>query len=133
MPVCEFDLKSPQRQVAKLYSWWMAAAPCPAPRALARLPRRAVSYIEAACEESDRRIFEVRYPDCCILPPITWAQIQWPEGRRDLARRVCPNCVVHEEHTKPTLLASGRWRATQAGEVKTAGFHLSRLYSSFET
>lgn len=92
------------------------------------------SRIEAAYEESDRRIFEVRCPDCRIFAPITWAQIQWPEGRRDLAHRICPDCgVVHEEHTKPPLLASGRWRATQTGDGKTAGFHLSSLYSPFET
>jgi phage terminase large subunit GpA-like protein len=92
------------------------------------------SRIEAAYEESDRRIYEVRCPDCGGFAPITWAQIQWPEGRRDLAHRVCPDCgVVHEEHTKPALLASGRWRATQAGDGKTAGFHLSSLYSPFET
>jgi len=92
------------------------------------------SRIEAAYEESDRRIYEVRCPDCGSFAPITWAQIQWPEGRRDLAHRVCPDCgAVHEEHQKPALLASGRWRATQTGDSKTAGFHLSSLYSPFET
>ncbi|MCZ7641877.1 MAG: phage terminase large subunit family protein [Pseudorhodoplanes sp.] len=92
------------------------------------------SRIEAAYEESDRRIYEVRCPDCGSYAPIMWAQIQWPEGRRDLAHRVCPDCgAVHEEHRKPALLASGRWRATQAGDGKTAGFHLSSLYSPFET
>jgi phage terminase large subunit GpA-like protein len=34
---------------------------------------------------------------------------------------------------KPSLLASGRWRATATGVGKTAGFHLSSLYSPFET
>ena len=92
------------------------------------------SRIEAAYEESDRRIYEVRCADCGSYAPITWAQIQWPEGRRDLAHRVCPDCgAVHEEHMKPALLASGRWRATQAGDGKTAGFHLSSLCSPFET
>jgi phage terminase large subunit GpA-like protein len=92
------------------------------------------SRIEAAYEESDRRVYEVRCPDCGTFAPITWAQILWPEGRRERAHRVCPDCgAVHEEHTKAALLASGRWRATQAGDGKTAGFHLSSLYSPFET
>jgi phage terminase large subunit GpA-like protein len=92
------------------------------------------SRIESAYEESDRRIYEVRCPDCGSYAPIMWAQIQWPEGSRDLAHRVCPDCgAMHEEHHKPALLASGRWRATQAGDGKTAGFHLSSLYSPFET
>jgi phage terminase large subunit GpA-like protein len=92
------------------------------------------SRIEAAYEESNKRIFEVCCPDCGAFAPITWAQIQWPEGRRDRAHRVCPDCgAMHEEHQKSALLASGRWRATQAGDGKTAGFHLSSLYSPFET
>jgi phage terminase large subunit GpA-like protein len=92
------------------------------------------SRIEAAYEESDRRVYEVRCPDCGSYAAIMWAQIQWPEGQRDRAHRVCPDCgTVHEEHQKPALLASGRWRATQSGDGKTAGFHLSSLYSPFET
>lgn len=92
------------------------------------------SRIEAAYEESDRRVFEVRCPECGSYAPITWVQIEWPEGRRDLARRICPECgSVHEEHQKPALLATGRWRATAKGDGRTAGFHLSSLYSPFET
>lgn len=35
--------------------------------------------------------------------------------------------------SKPRLLAVGEWRATAEGDGRTAGFHLSALYSPWET
>ena len=40
-------------------------------------------------------------------------------------------CVI-EERDKPKMLRAGEWRATAAGDGRTAGFHLSALYSPFE-
>ena len=37
-------------------------------------------------------------------------------------------CVI-EERDKPKMLADGEWRATAAGDGRTAGFHLPALYS----
>ena len=92
------------------------------------------SRIEAAFEESDRRYFHVPCLHCGDMAPITWARIRWPEGRRDRAHLVCEDCGgVHEEHDKPRLLEVGEWRATAQGDGHTAGFHLSALYSPWET
>jgi phage terminase large subunit GpA-like protein len=95
---------------------------------------KGLSRIEAAYLESDQRRFEVRCPECGDYAPIEWAQIAWPDGDRHKAHRVCPSCgAKHEEHDKPALLASGRWTPTAEGDGRTAGFHLSGLYSPFMT
>jgi phage terminase large subunit GpA-like protein len=92
------------------------------------------SRIEAAFGESDRRLFHVPCLHCGDMAPITWARICWPEGKRDQAHLVCEACGgVHQEHDKPRLLERGEWRATAPGDGRTAGFHLSALYSPWET
>ncbi|SNX74489.1 transposase IS166 family protein [Cereibacter ovatus] len=49
-------------------------------------------------------------------------------------RPICEACGgVHHEHEKPRLLEAGEWRATAEGDGRTAGFHLSALYSPWET
>ena len=92
------------------------------------------SRIEKAYLESDQRRYEVPCPRCGGYAPIEWAQIEWPEGKRPLAHRVCPQCQgTAEEREKPAMLAAGRWVATSEGDGRTAGFHISTLYSPFET
>jgi phage terminase large subunit GpA-like protein len=92
------------------------------------------SRIEAAYLESDQRIFEVPCAHCGDFSRILWADIHWPEGQRGRAYWACPLCGgIHEEGHKPHLISGGRWRATTAGDGRTAGFHLSGLYSPFET
>lgn len=92
------------------------------------------SRIEAAFLESDQRHYHVPCLHCGDMAPITWARIRWPEGRRDQAHLVCEACGgVHQEHDKPRLLEAGEWRATAPGDGRTAGFHLSALYSPWET
>ncbi len=92
------------------------------------------SRIEAAFAESDRRYFHVPCLHCGDMAPIMWARIRWPEGKRDQAYLICEVCGgVHHEHDKPRLLERGEWRATAPGDGRTAGFHLSALYSPWET
>lgn len=92
------------------------------------------SRIEAAFAESDRRFFHVPCLHCGDMAPIAWARIRWPEGKRDQAHLVCEVCGgVHQEHEKPRLLEAGEWRATAPGDGRTVGFHLSALYSPWET
>ncbi|MGB0749826.1 MAG: phage terminase large subunit family protein, partial [Magnetospiraceae bacterium] len=92
------------------------------------------SRIETAYLESDQRRYFVPCNECGAFQTIDWAQIRWPEGRRDQAYFACRECgAVHDEHQKFGLLAKGEWRATAAGDGRTAGFHLSSLYSPFES
>jgi len=92
------------------------------------------SRIEAAFEESDQRYYHVPCLHCGDMAPITWARICWPEGRRDQAYLICEACGgVHREHDKTALLKRGEWRASTQGDDRTAGFHLSALYSPWET
>ena len=92
------------------------------------------SRIEKAYTESDQRIYEVPCRQCGEFARIVWANIQWPEGEPAAAFWVCPACGhPHPESAKRRLLTAGRWRATSPGDGVTAGFHLSGLYSPFET
>lgn len=89
-----------------------------------------VSRIEAAYSESDQRRFFVPCPHCTDMAPLSWQRIRWPEGRPRDAHAVCEACGgVIEEHHKGAMLAAGEWRATAPGDGRTAGFHLSALYS----
>lgn len=54
--------------------------------------------------------------------------------QREAAYLICDVCGgVHHEHDKPRLLVAGEWRPTAPGDGRTAGFHLSSLYSPWET
>lgn len=95
---------------------------------------KGLSRIEKAFLESDQRRYYVPCPHCDEMHLLEWANIQWPKGRRDLAHAVCQECgAAIEEHDKPAMLAAGEWRAHQSGQGRAAGFHLSSLYSPFET
>ena len=92
------------------------------------------SRIEAAYLESDQRRYYVPCQGCGAFSPIEWSGIVWPEGQRELAGWSCPACDhVHQEHHKPALLANGQWRPTAKGDGRTAGYHLSALYSPWMT
>lgn len=95
---------------------------------------KGLSRIEAAFEESDKQEYRVPCPGCGTHWPISWQQIHWPEGEPHRAHLACPDCgTVIEESEKPNLLANGHWHATAKGDGRTKGFHLSALYSPFET
>jgi phage terminase large subunit GpA-like protein len=93
-----------------------------------------VSRIEAAYEESDQRVFHVPCPSCSTFQPLTWSGVQWPSGEPRKAYYACAHCGgVIEEAQKPEILGAGEWRAGAEGDGLTAGFHLSGLYSPFES
>jgi phage terminase large subunit GpA-like protein len=89
-----------------------------------------MSRIEAAYEESDQRKFWVPCPTCREYQVLKFPQLRWPKGKPELAVYVCEHC--HQEiqnHQKQWLLARGQWRAGAVGDGRTAGFHLSSMYS----
>jgi phage terminase large subunit GpA-like protein len=91
-----------------------------------------LSRIEAAYEESDRRLYYVPCPTCREFQVLRFSQLRWPKGQPDKAVYVCQHCgqEIHN-HQKQWMLAQGQWRANAATnwDRKTAGFHLSSLYS----
>ena len=93
-----------------------------------------MSRIEKAFAESDQRRFHVPCPHCGTFQVLEWRGVAWPEGEPARAFYACQTCGgVIEEHDKPELLAAGEWRASVPGDGRTAGFHLSALYSPFES
>lgn len=93
---------------------------------------KGASRIAAAYAESDQRRFVVPCPRCGEPHALAWENLRrGPDGEAFMA---CPSCGgVIEERDKPALLAAGAWRATAPGDGRTAGFHVSTLYSPFET
>lgn len=93
-----------------------------------------VSRIEKALAESDNRRFHVPCPACGVFQALEWRNVRWPSGRRHLSAYECEACgELLPETAKPQMLARGVWRATAPGDGKTAGFHLSSLYSPFQS
>lgn len=93
-----------------------------------------VSRIEKAFQESDQRRYFVPCPHCEAFQTLSWRGVTWPDGEPRKAFYACEACGgVIEEKDKHVMLAAGQWRATAEGDGLTAGFHLSALYSPFES
>jgi len=89
-----------------------------------------MSRIEAAYEESDKRRFFVPCPVCREYQVLKFAQLRWPKGQPEKTVYVCEHCGQEiQHHQKQWMLPRGEWRATAVGDGRTAGFHLSSLYS----
>ncbi len=87
------------------------------------------SRIDAAYESSDQRKFYVPCPHCDEMQVLTWAQIQWDDGKPEDAVYICPHCgVVLTNGDKPFMLKNGLWLADKEFHG-TAGFYLNELYS----
>ncbi len=98
---------------------------------LASTPKIAgLSRVEKAFEESDQRRYWAPCPACGELQVLKFAQITWPRGKPEEAIYVCEHCGARlENHQKHQMLARGEWRPNAVGDGRTAGFHLSSLYS----
>ncbi len=91
---------------------------------------KGASRIEREFLASDQRRYFVPCPDCGNLDWIRWPNIRWDEGRPETASLACEFCgsLIEERH-KTSMLEQGQWRPTAEGDGRTAGFHLSSLYS----
>jgi phage terminase large subunit GpA-like protein len=89
-----------------------------------------MSRIETAYEESDQRKYWLPCPACREFQILKFAQLRWPNGDPQSAVYVCEHCGQEiRNHQKQSMLALGQWRAGAKGDCRTAGFHISSLYS----
>jgi phage terminase large subunit GpA-like protein len=89
-----------------------------------------VSAIEREYESSDQRRYFVPCPHCGHRQWLRFEQLRWDKHQPETAAYVCETCdTAIAEHHKTAMLAAGEWRALVAGTGRTAGFHLSSLYS----
>ena len=91
---------------------------------------KGVSRIERAYLATDQRRYFVPCPHCGNYDWIRWPNIKWDEGQPETASLLCEACGAFiEEHHKTKMLEQGQWKATAESDGRTAGFHLSSLYS----
>jgi phage terminase large subunit GpA-like protein len=91
---------------------------------------KGLSRIEREYEQSDQRRYFVPCPHCGERQTLDLANLRWPDGRPREAEYACVHCgaLIGERH-KTWMLEHGEWRPTASGDLRTAGFHLSSLYS----
>ncbi|GHU15221.1 terminase [Betaproteobacteria bacterium] len=93
-----------------------------------------VSAIEREYEASDQRRYFVPCPHCSHRQWLRFEQLRWDKGAPETVAYVCESCdTAIAEHHKTWMLEHGEWRTMAEGtgnEIRrTAGFHLSSLYS----
>ncbi len=91
---------------------------------------KGASRIEQAFAESDQRRYFVKCVDCGEHQTLKWSNVRWEHDRPATACYVCEHCgSLWDDAQRFRAIRYGEWRATAAGDGKTAGFHLSALYS----
>jgi phage terminase large subunit GpA-like protein len=88
------------------------------------------SRIETEFLRSDQRKYFCPCPSCGEYQSLEWSQLKWEKDDPSTAQYECKSCGDRfSEIHKTALLRKGEWRPTSSGDGKTAGFHLSGLYS----
>ena len=91
---------------------------------------KGASRIEAAYAESDQRRYYVPCADCGEEQELKWANVRWENGDPTTAEYICEHCgTCWGDAKRFQSIRYGRWQATSEGDGKTAGFHISALYS----
>ena len=90
-----------------------------------------VSSVEREFEASDQRRFFVPCPHCQHRQWLRFDQLRWERGQPETAAYICEACEEPiAEHHKTWMLDNGQWQACAPENAgRTAGFHLSSLYS----
>ena len=90
-----------------------------------------VSAIEREYEASDQQRYFVPCPHCAHRQWLRFEQLRWDKGHAETAAYICESCdTAILEHHKTWMLEHGEWQAMVPEHgSKTAGFHLSSLYS----
>ena len=88
------------------------------------------SRIESEFLLSDQRRYFLPAPCCGAMQWLKWPQLKWDNNDPSTVLYECEHCGERfAESHKTQMLTAGRWMPTAAGDGKTAGFHLSSLYS----
>jgi phage terminase large subunit GpA-like protein len=91
---------------------------------------KGASRIEQAYNESDQRKYFVPCPDCGEHQVLMWANVRWEQNDPKTSAYTCEHCgSFWTDVNRFRAIRLGEWRATATGDGKTAGFHLSGLYS----
>jgi len=94
---------------------------------------KGISAIESAFEESDQRYYNVPCPECNTKQVLKWKNVIWDEDKPETACYACEHCgSLIDESSKQWMISNGEWIATKESN-KTAGFHISELYSVWST
>jgi phage terminase large subunit GpA-like protein len=93
------------------------------------------SEISKAFEQSDKRYFHVPCPECNGFQKLEFEHLKFKrddDGKliKESVHYLCMHCEYQIQNWQKTkMLARGKWIAEEQGDGKTAGFHLSSLYS----
>lgn len=82
----------------------------------------------------DQRRYHLPCPDCGHKQVLVWDNLRFEREYPYQARYQCEDCgVLIEHHHKRRMLAEGEWIAGSPGLGRDPSFHISTLYSPFET
>ena len=91
---------------------------------------RGNSRIEQAYDESDKRKYMVPCRHCGEKQELVWANVRFTDADPSTAEYVCDHCgSCWSDADRYKSIRQGEWIATSKGDGKTAGFHISALYS----
>ncbi len=89
------------------------------------------SRIEAAYEESDKRVYHVPCPHCNVFDELKFSNLIRPhdDAKPDEWGYFCPHCGAEiEERYKMNMLRKGKW-VSRAEFKGIAGFYMNEMYS----